>query len=419
MFDIYSNESAGSGYSIIKYYLILFLLWPFLAFVTAVTNFHQKEAKKVIYIFLIYLGLFFVITPGMDSWTQALRFRETAQLPFTDFFKIVGGIYAADTSVDIVQPLLNFIVSRFTDEHSFLYAVYAAFFGFFYLKSIDLLYKHYRINSNPNGLLHLLFLAALIPVTSINGFRMWTAAWIFFYGAYHVITKKDPRFFIITFGASLVHFSFLTANAVLVIYYFMGNRNIIYIIVLILSFILPQLLTPYFQKISILLGGGFQSRFDMYADEDVLILRAELNKQAAWFMTVGKQLVLYYVILAITIVKLRYKNLMNDRAESNLFSFLLLFLAFVNFGKSIASLGSRFEVIFFMFAVSYLIFFFSKINHYKLNFWTLTSIFPLLLYAAIVFRQGSDSINAWIFSPGCGLPFFYNELSLTEVLFPH
>jgi hypothetical protein len=40
----------------------------------------------------------------------------------------------------------------------------------------------------------------------------------------------------------------------------------------------------------------------------------------------------------------------------------------------------------------------------------------MLLYAAIVFRQGAQSINAWILTPGIGLPLLAS-LSLAEVMF--
>ena len=72
-------------------------------------------------------------------------------------FNIIGGLYGSQTTVDIVQPLISFIVSRFTSHHSLLFASFAALFGFFYLKSINLLYKRYY-ESRLNALIHLAFL---------------------------------------------------------------------------------------------------------------------------------------------------------------------------------------------------------------------------------------------------------------------
>jgi len=41
----------------------------------------------------------------------------------------------------------------------------------------------------------------------------------------------------------------------------------------------------------------------------------------------------------------------------------------------------------------------------------------MALYAAIAFRQGSVSINAWIFTPGFGLPLLVPGLSIADLLF--
>ena len=123
-----------------------------MAFVTALSNYKQKEAKKIVYLFLIYYGLTFVVAQtGMDSYQYVRRFQYNATLPFSDFFKIVGGLYSSDTSVDIIEPFISFVVSRFTSDYRFLFAAYAALFGFFYLKSINLLYNRYQENPGWNS----------------------------------------------------------------------------------------------------------------------------------------------------------------------------------------------------------------------------------------------------------------------------
>ena len=73
--------SGSSG----KTYLLLFIVWPFLAFITALTNYSQRDAKKVVYFFLIYYGLTFVInTEGyVDAVGYTLTFTgEESELPF-------------------------------------------------------------------------------------------------------------------------------------------------------------------------------------------------------------------------------------------------------------------------------------------------------------------------------------------------
>lgn len=404
-----------------RHYLYLFLIWPFLAFLLAIKNYSQKDSKKVVYLFIIYYGLTFVIGElggaGADAERYAMHLIANAKLPFTDFFKIVGGLYSADSSIDIVEPLISFLVSRFTSHYSLLFAVYAAIFGFFYLKSINLLHDRHIKNPGWNTLIMMVFFIMILPINSINGFRMWTAAWIFFYGAYHVILYRNPKYILITLGASLVHFSFLTVNIILILYYVAGNRNVIYFPLVIVSFILPHLLSSTFRSVSFWLGGAFLTRYEGYSSEGYGIARAEEVEQAAWFMQISDELVFYYLIGAIIIIQLRDKFLMQGQKEKNLFSFLLLFLSFVNFGKAIPSFGGRFEMLFYLFATLYIFIYLTKLPKEKINILIWIGLFPMLLFAAINFRLACDSINIWLFTPGFGLPLLVQGIPLADILF--
>lgn len=413
----YTESFINTALSDTKNYLVLFILWPFLSFLVALANFSRKEARSVVYMFIIYFGLTFVNNNvAIDAYRYGLGLRANALLPFSDFFKIVGGLYS-DTSVDIVEPLISFIVSRFTSDHGFYFGVWAALFGYFHLKSIVLLYERYKINIGWNTLILMIFFVMTIPVTMVSGVRMWTAAWIFFYGAFRVITEKDPKFLLITLSSALVHWSFISANAVLLIYYLVGNRNAIFFPIAVASFILPQLADSFFQMVAFRLGGSLQHRYSNYSSEAYINAVNEGSAQSAWFINISGDLVFYYLILAVAFIQLKNKSLLKGADEKNLYSFLLLFLSFVNFGMPIPSFGGRFRVLLFLFGTAYLLMYFSKLSRRKIDFLILLGIFPMLLYAVINFRLGTEHLNAWIFSPGFGVPFFSPILSLYEVLF--
>jgi hypothetical protein len=413
-----SGQALSYSLTDSRHYLILFILWPFLAFIAAVTNFSQREAKKVVYFYLIYFGLTYFISSSyyVDAAGYAMDLKVNAALPFSEFFKIVGGIYSSDTSVDFIEPFISFIVSRFTQDYRMLFGVYAAIFGFFYLKSISLLHNRYQENSGWNTAIHLAFFTLILPITAINGFRMWTAAWIFFYGAYHVILYRDPRYLLLTFASVFVHWSFLSANAILVIYFLAGNRNYIYLPLAFASFVVPGLIAPFFRSISLRLGGAMQNRYESYSSTEYIIQRQQSAEQASWFLRLGNNLVFYYLLLAIIVIELRYRDSIKGKAEQNLFSFLLLFLAFVNFGKDIPSFGGRFQIIFFLFATLYVFMYFLKQPGKNINLLTFAGLFPMVLYTTVIIRQGSEGINAWILTPGFGLPWLVPGLSIADLL---
>ena len=400
-------------------YILLFVLWPFLACIIAIMNFGQKEAKNVVYAFLVYYGLSFVVgNEGIDAFRIASTLKANSMLPFSDFFKVVIGIYSTDTSVDFVEPFISFMVSRISDNYRLLFGAFAALFGYFYVKSIGLLFSEGKKSLGWNSVIHLVFFASILPVTSINGFRMWTAAWIFFYGAYNVVLFRNFRYLVLTFSACLIHFSFLSANAILLIYLLAGNRNMIYFVLVIVSFILPGLIEPLLQSSFGILGSAaLKARVQMYTDTSYVQLRQESIEQVAWFMQIGSDLVLYYLLLAVAFLRFRLRNIRSDETERNLFSFLLLFLSFVNFAMPIPSFGGRFMILFFMFATLYIYRYFAANDSKKIEPLTIIGLFPMLLFAAITFRQGSETMNSWIFAPGMGLPWLVPGLTVFDVLF--
>jgi hypothetical protein len=401
-----------------KYYLVLFVFWPFLAFITAIANYRLSIAKIVVYLFIIYYGFTFIIAnQGVDSYRYALQMKENSLLPFSDFFKIVGGLYATDTSVDIVEPFISFIVSRFTSHHAFLFAAYSAIFGYFYLRSINLLYHRYKDNIRYDTAIFMIFFMFIIPVTQINGFRMWTAAWIFFYGAYSVVLYKRQKFLLLAFAASMVHWSFLIPNAVLVIYFLAGNRNKIYFPLAVISFFIPQLISPFMESLAMGLGGAIQGRFEGYTSEAYMIARQQEMATASWYVVFGYNLVFYYLVLAIIIIKVFYRNKMQNTEDQNLYSFILLFITLVNFGAQIPSFGNRFQVLSLLFLTLYLFLFSNKLEVKNIHPLTVIGVFPMLLYASLIFRLSSESIDLWMFAPGLWTPFFAGGLSIAEVLF--
>ena len=108
---------------------------------------------------------------------------------------------------------------------------------------------------------------------------------------------------------------------------------------------------------------------------------------------------------------------MQEKEERNLLSFLMLFLTFINFAGVLPSLGSRFKAIFYLFGTLYIFLFMVKVPGKKLHFITWIGLFPMLLYAAINFRLGSESISAFLLAPGLGLPLFVPGLPISDFLF--
>jgi EpsG family len=396
--------------------IIIFFLWPFAAFLLALKSFRTKQSRIIILLFLVLFGLTFIIgSEGLDSFRNAALFKDISNRPFGDFFLIVSKIYVTDKTLDLLLTMIFFVLSRFTNDYHFLFGLFALIFGYVYLKSINLLYQQYKGSRNINALILLAFFSFIIPIFSINGFRFWTASWIFFYGAYHVVVYKDKRYFIVSLLAAMVHFSLLSANLVLFIYIVTGNRNYIYYPLLLLSFISPDLIINSIDKISSVLSLGFQTKIALYNNQDYIERVKQEFEVTRWFIKWHIQLIYFYLYFAITALHLQLKPLIKDERIENLYSFTILFLCFVNFTSGIPSFF-RFGIIFFLFGVVYVFMAFLKIRFTKLHFVTMLGLFPMLLYSLVVFRQGSETLNVWLFAP-MPLPIISQAISFYELVF--
>ncbi|MCW3804148.1 EpsG family protein [Plebeiibacterium marinum] len=392
------------------YFYILFFIWPFVGFLSAVFNFRDQNARRVIYLFLIYYGFLFVNdTVGIDSYSYSLKLVENSYLSFSEFWSSV------DT--DIVEPLISFLISRITTEDSLYFAFWAAFMGYFYIKSIEMLSEKFDPSFNINRIIFVVLFIFISPITDISGIRMPTATWVFFYGAMRVLINGDKKFLLLTLCASLIHWSFITVNLLLFVYVLMGNKNIIYIPIAVLSFVLPGLLSPLFSLLSVKFGGSVQERYSGYSNESYMEAVIAAKENASWFMKVMNEYMFYFLILGIIFVFVISLKMQKTKGESNLFSFLLLLVSFVNFGSAIPTFGGRYRYVFYLFASFFILLFFNKTEGRKIHPINMVGLLPILVFVMVQFRIGTGSINAWMLCPVFGLPLFIGDLSLSSVLF--
>lgn len=397
-------------------YFLLFLIWPFASFLVAVSNFNNRDSRRVIHLFLILFGLTFVTqNKDMDSFRIAETFKYIAKLPFSDFWRIVGGLYATDTSVDIVLPFLNFMVSRVTDDPALLFGAFAAVFGYFYLRSIQRLNATDAGKPNVNALIHLWFFVFLVPVFYINGFRFYTATWVFFYGTFNYLLSKDRKYIWIALSSILIHYSYLSASGVLLAYVFIGNRNVLYVPLLVASFIIPEVSSGFIENNIGILGLGIQDRTAGYLSEGYRKGIEISTEESKWFIQWNVKFVAFYIYLVFIVSRTFWRRYTRDNIMERLFSFGILFLSFANFSKVIPS-GGRFTTVFFLFAIAYIFVLYTRKTSKGINLLTLIGFFPMLLMTALAFRQGFENTNLWLFAP-MPFPFTSEAITIVELFF--
>ena len=385
--------------------LIIFALWPLIGLIIALRFYSNRYSRYVIYLFYIIFGLTIVATEvGSDLTRYASNLKDAAELPFTAFYDILFNLYGNDTSVDFLYPLINFTISRITSSEGILFAVFTGIFGYFSLGSINLLYNQYKSNRNVNTWLPFVFFILIIPVTAIGNFRYSVATWIFFYGAFNILYFGNRNFIWFCVSSIFLHFSFIGANILLLIYLILGNKNWFYYILLVSSFIIPNYLKSIIPQLGIILGAGIQHKADSYLSEASLENLSDYSNSAHWFMIWNYKLVIFYIYIVLILTRTKWRSLSKEINIENLFSFSILILCAANFAKDIPSLGGRIQQLFSLFAMSYIFFIFLKLKGKRINIISILGILLYSTYFALAIRLALTVINVTLLLP---TPFFF------------
>jgi hypothetical protein len=160
---------------------IVFLFWPILALRLSIINRDKEWAKNIFWIFCVYYGYTFIIpNVGSDAYSYAQTFHEFG-LKCISISDMLSSLFK-DKNVDVLQPVISYTVSRFTNDSRILFATYALIFGYFYTNNLWYLFE--KIDKKSSFILgvYILVFALICPIWRINGFRFWTATHIFLFG---------------------------------------------------------------------------------------------------------------------------------------------------------------------------------------------------------------------------------------------
>ncbi len=323
--------------------LLLFIFWPFGAFLFSLYQYDKKESHLILILFSALFGFSLIAeSHTLDLYRVLNDFTYVTSLHFGDF----NEYRASEASVDFYLDIMRFTISRLTSNPSWFMFSLGLVAGIVYVKVLQLF-----VLENPNRDFHtyalLLSFSMIIGIDQLAGVRMSLAAYVFFYGALKTILIKDYRYLIIASSSSLIHFSFISVILVLFLYIAIKRLPWIIYLILALSFILPGILHSYIQNFSTYLGGGIGARAQLYFEYDPNFHSPDPD----WFILFRKNAMMYFFYLVLAIVIFSRKRIRISDKSNSLLLFALLVLSLVNFTFDISSFGERFLSLFLMFSV--------------------------------------------------------------------
>lgn len=194
--------------SIHRSHIILFLISPFLLLLANIKKYRSKYFPGVLYLFILFYG--FTFTVASDAFDAARIIQKFADAKDVSFAKYSGISEIFKTgNTQIVENIIIWFVANYFQSKSILFLIYAAIFGFFYVKNYQIVVKFFNKKNTFFQLILLITFMMIIPIWEINGWRMWTASQIFIFSVFSIMLNKIKiKYLFLLFLTPFIHFSF-------------------------------------------------------------------------------------------------------------------------------------------------------------------------------------------------------------------
>jgi hypothetical protein len=342
---------------------IFFIFSPFLTVLYSLKNYKHSFAKNIIWAFSVFYGFTFIIfNEEMDSYRYKEWFINNAlnNLTFTQF---LSTLYSVDTftsgiNIDVVEPLLSYLISMFTSDYRFLFAAYGLIVGYFYSRNLWYVLDKVDFKSKPL-LVPLVFAFALIaPIWDLNGFRFCAATHVFLFGTLPFLFDGNKKRLIFSLLSVTVHFSFIFPTVLLIAYMLAGNRFFIFYIFFVGSMFVKEI---NIDRINELVASNFPEVFQTRTAGYTSIDKAqELREDAAtsnlnWYVKGHENVLKWLIIIFLSVIFFRGKDFVQRNPKLlRLICFTLLLYGCANLASLVPS-GGRFIALSNLFALAFII----------------------------------------------------------------
>ena len=331
----------------------------------------------------------------MDATRYVLSLINLYEKPLNwDVF--ISNFYSEESNmVDIYQPLVTFILSRFTKDGNILFAVFGTVYGYFFSRNIWLVLDFSRLRKVDNKFW--LLIVAFICVLGfwhLNGVRMFTAAHVFFYGAFQYLVNNKRNGITFVISSVLIHFSFILPIGVFLLFVLVRIPWRVLYFLFIGSFFVSSLNIPAIRtKLESVAPSFLLPRVTSYTSDEYIESVSDLDESANWYIKYHADSLMWTIAILFTIIYFSKSSKFKDnKAFANLFGFSLLILSAGNITSLLPS-GGRFVLVAQLFGVALLVYYYVRFKVDLYAKWLLL-LSPLLYFFIIVsLRISFDTIS--------------------------
>lgn len=375
--------------------LTLFFLNPFISAIVSLKNIRDGVSHRVLYLWFLVFGIgFCVMNEAADSFRYVEDFMVESQYTWDRYIQEVREWATFESNIkDIYTLTINVLVGQFTSNYHWTYIIYAAVFGFFYIKSLKIFLKHQMV-TNEIVFYALLFMFCYSnPIFNINGVRFWTAAWIGVYVSLNLFVEKKHKMFPLLVLMPLVHGSSVIWAAIMMAALLLSRFQKVTIgLYLASSFVSAVSYLNVLNDFSYMLPQFMQNQIWSYTQSEMALERlAGISQYGAAYADFLIALPGYFQILLCILLILNRKEINQNKEAGILMTLMLALAAITNFLSGIPSMG-RFKA----FVIPFLVIVWSM-NHdvlkkYDKYFYAVPILYA---YSLLYWYRNMSSVTEW------------------------
>lgn len=326
--------------------IALFIFNPFISAIVSLKNIRDGVSHKILYLWFLTFGIgFCAVNENADSFRYVEQFAIEHSYTWEQYIKIIYEYFTFESNIkDIYTLTINFTVGIFSDNYHWTFLIYAAIFGFFYIKSLKIFLKYILFNNKIVFYVLLFMFCYSNPIFNINGVRFWTAAWIGVYVALNLFVENNYKKTYLLILMPLIHGSSIIWWGIMGLTLILKHFPKITIILFIMSsFVSAVSYLNILNDYSYMLPQFMQNQIWAYTESEQALERmsgiSEYGAAYADFLIALPeycQLVLAYLLI------LNHKKIYKDLKNGSILTAMLALMAITNFLSGIPSLG-RFQ----------------------------------------------------------------------------
>ena len=323
--------------------LPLFFLNPFLSAIVSLKNIRDGVSHRILYLWFLVFGIgFCAMNEAADSFRYVEEFMMESQYTWTRYLQEAKEWATFESNIkDIYTLTVNVLVGKFTSNYHWTYLIYAAVFGFFYIKSLKIFLKHQMVKKEIVFYALLFMFCYSNPIFNINGVRFWTAAWIGVYVALNLFVERKYRMIPLLILMPLVHGSTVIWVVIMLAAIILSRFQKVTIgLYLASSFVSAVSYLNILNDYSYMLPQFMQNQIWSYTESEMALERlAGISEYGAAYADFLIALPGYFQILLCILLILNRKEIYQNKKAGILMTVMLALAAITNFLSGIPSMG--------------------------------------------------------------------------------